>query len=826
MRRPTVRAVTILLAALLAVLPLAGMAAAADEPPRPLDVVEVTATSSDGNIPENVLDGDLATRWSAQTLDVDDPEHLTLDLGSVQRVGYLGVAWHQGDQRQALFGIAVSSDGSAWEVLADDRASSGTSVDLEAVALDGVDPRDGVDARYVRYLGYGNTASGWNSVTEARVYAPHPDGAVVEELAGNAPQPDPDAEPYTAPGLTEPDGSPRPILAPAPTTGRTLDVTDFGADPADDGGDDAPALRAALEAAVAGDEVVLPAGTYDLVSTMPSDRSANLALRSGVSLRGAGAGETILRSHLSSGDGAGKVLRGYGVADVEVSGVTVTSTFNGPFSTDHQADDAGGGPQYGIFLTDAASRPSERILITDVVVERFERMGVRVENSRDVVVERATFRDATGVGGGGQGYGVSIQGIAKTDRLGFPNDSRHNVVRNSTFVGPHLRHGVLLQFFTHNNLVADNVFTEIVLDAIDLHGEDEYLNEIRGNDIRDGAAAAIALGNTGGSPPSNHDAAGPGNWIHRNTISGNREGIKVHMGSPDTLIERNTITATSRPDRADGILVLNAPGTVVRDNTISGNRAPGFWGIRLAVDPGDRNADDVGAGIPTDVTITGNRITGNTGGLWVAAGEDLTIADNVIRGNGEDVRITEAPAPDPEPEPDPTAEVLLPTDDTMIDNGAPDATAGAATLLKWKQNSSGSIQRLVWYRFEVDESAQVGRAHLELSAKINETTTTSPPFTFEVHAVGDAGWSEDTLTWDTATVTTLTPDSRVGTFTMSGPPEDVQRFRIDVTDAVRAADGGALTLVVGDPSGQNVNVDSYSKERGDASLRPTLVVNR
>ncbi|MFA9432633.1 DNRLRE domain-containing protein [Egicoccus sp. AB-alg2] len=824
MTRRTIRLSTIVLVALLALLPLAGTAAVAADPPQAWEVVEVTATSSDGNIPENVLDGDLTTRWSAQTLDPADPEHLTVDLGSVRPVGYLGIAWHQGDQRQALFGIAVSTDGASWQTVADDRASSGEAIDLEPVAFDDVDPRDGLDARYVRYLGYGNTNSGWNSVTEVRVYAPHPDGAVVEELAGNVPQPDPDAEPYTVPGLTEPDGSPRATEAPAPTTGRSLDVTDFGADPADDGNDDAPALRAAIEAAEPGDEVVLPAGTYDLVSTMPSDRSSNVALRSGVSLRGAGPEATILRSHLSSVDGAGKVLRGYGVNDIEVSGLTVTSTFDGPFSTDHRATDAGGGPQYGIFLTDAATRPSQRVLIADVVVERFERMGVRIENSSDVVVERATFRDATGVGGGGQGYGVSIQGIPKTDRLGFPNDSRHNVVRDSTFVGPHLRHGVLLQFWTHNNLVADNTFTEIVLDAIDLHGEDEYLNEVRGNDVRDGAAAAIALGNTGGSPPSNHDASGPGNWIHGNVISGNREGIKIHMGSPDTLVERNTITGTASPDRADAILVLNAPGTVVRDNVVSGNRAPGFWGIRLAVDPGDANAGGVGAGIPTDVTITGNRVTGNTGGLWVAAGEDLTIERNVIRGNGQDVRIDETP--EPEPDPDPQAEVVAPTDDSMIDNGQPTTTYGDASLLKWKQNASGSIQRLVWYRFEVDAPADVDRAVLELSAKLNATTATEPPFTFEVHAIDDTGWSEDTLTWDSAPVTTLTPATKVGEFTMAGPFEAVQRFRVDVTDAVRASTDGTVTLVVGDPAGQDANVDSYSKERGDTSLRPTLVVNR
>jgi hypothetical protein len=110
-----------------------GTDVAAADPPPSLAVVEVTATSSDGNIPENTIDGDLTTRWSAQTVDPEDPEHITWDLGEVEQLGYLGIAWHQGDLREAFYAIAVSTDGQTWQTVVADGASSGSAIDLEPV---------------------------------------------------------------------------------------------------------------------------------------------------------------------------------------------------------------------------------------------------------------------------------------------------------------------------------------------------------------------------------------------------------------------------------------------------------------------------------------------------------------------------------------------------------------------------------------------------------------------------------------------------------------------------------------------------------------------
>ncbi|NEE01909.1 right-handed parallel beta-helix repeat-containing protein [Phytoactinopolyspora halotolerans] len=627
-------------AAALTIIPLAPAAAAAQEtpePPEPISVAEVTASSSDGNLPENTLDGDLTTRWSALTEDPADPEWITWDLGAVRTVGYLGLAWHRGDVRAAFYDVQISHDGQTWTTAVADGESSGGTIDLEPVTL-GASPQAGLEARFIRYLGYGNSAgSGWNSVADVRVYPPNADGAVVEELASQLPEPDPDAKPWTRPGLVDPDGHPIAVDPPAPVSGRTLDVLEFGADPEPVSGDDASAIREAVAAAEPGDEVYLPPGVYDLDTTVPADPTSNIALRSGIHLRGAGAGETILRSSLTPDTHSGKVLRGLGISDVAITGLTVTSTFDGEF-TDDPSDAGGGGPAYGVFVANAGMRPSVRVLVEDVVVERFQRSGVRIEKSRHVAVRGSTFRNATSVGGGGQGYGVTIQGTPSVDRYAYTDDSRYNVVEDNTFEGPYLRHAILLQYWTHNNLVAGNTITRTVYDAIDLHGEDEYLNEVRHNTVTGSRAAGIGLGNTGGSA-TQHDASGPGNWIHHNVLQGNREGVIVHLGSPETLIEHNVITRRSSAPARVGIEVRNAPDTVVRDNRISGNRADGFWGIRLQEDPGD---DGHAAGIPSDVLIERNTVSGNANGIRIDAGTGIVLDANRVEGNaGEQLHIAD-----------------------------------------------------------------------------------------------------------------------------------------------------------------------------------------
>ncbi|WP_246197281.1 right-handed parallel beta-helix repeat-containing protein [Cytobacillus depressus] len=439
---------------------------------------------------------------------------------------------------------------------------------------------------------------------------------------------------WQVPGLVDRSGSPIEVPTPGPATGRTLDVTDFGADPDPDSHDDAAAIRAALDAAEPGDEVLLPAGTYDLRTTDPSDKPANIVLRSGVNLRGEGQERTVLLTSLDGKDDSA-VIRGSGVHDVIVANFTITSRHEGPLGEDTEDGDAGGGPMYGIHLGAHEGQASSRVLVKNLGIRRFERHGISVKNSREVTLSGNYISEATAVGPGGQGYGIAIEGSADQHDPDAANDSRHNVVIGNTFDGRHLRHAILLQFPTHNNLVAENTIVGSLLDAIDLHGEGEYLNEIRDNTVIGGQQAGIALGNPGGAK-NKHDASGPGNWVHSNDLIGNRQGVLVILGTPDTLINDNWINAGK--DSKAGIEVRNAPGTELHGNHITGG-TDGFWAIRLSE---DRGTDGRGKGIPSGIRIECNVIRQVANGIRVDAGEDLSMVENVVDGiNGAKLRVAD-----------------------------------------------------------------------------------------------------------------------------------------------------------------------------------------
>ncbi len=124
-----------------------------------LDVASVTASSYEsGNVSANTIDGDLGTRWSAN----GDGESITYDLGSVQTVTSVNIAWLKGDKRQSNFEIEVSLDGTNWTSVYAGQ-SSGTTAGLESYSF-GDTP-----GRYVRIVGHGNSANSWNSILEVEL---------------------------------------------------------------------------------------------------------------------------------------------------------------------------------------------------------------------------------------------------------------------------------------------------------------------------------------------------------------------------------------------------------------------------------------------------------------------------------------------------------------------------------------------------------------------------------------------------------------------------------------------------------------------------------
>lgn len=125
-----------------------------------LEIATVSASSEDGNVPANTLDGDLSTRWAAQ----GDGQWIRYQLAGVRTLDSIRIAFHKGTLRTQTFSVEVSLDGQNWTVLLDHALSSGTTD-----ALQNFDVLD-AEVLYVRIVGYGNSSgNGWNSLTEVEI---------------------------------------------------------------------------------------------------------------------------------------------------------------------------------------------------------------------------------------------------------------------------------------------------------------------------------------------------------------------------------------------------------------------------------------------------------------------------------------------------------------------------------------------------------------------------------------------------------------------------------------------------------------------------------
>lgn len=118
--------------------------------------VTATASSNDGNPPENTLDGNLGTRWSA----LGSGEFITWEFARTQLVRSVSIAFLDGNLRTFSFDLLASTDGLTWIPVLNRGNSSGTSTALETFDI----PL--TSARFIRYRGYGNSQNSWNSLTE------------------------------------------------------------------------------------------------------------------------------------------------------------------------------------------------------------------------------------------------------------------------------------------------------------------------------------------------------------------------------------------------------------------------------------------------------------------------------------------------------------------------------------------------------------------------------------------------------------------------------------------------------------------------------------
>lgn len=562
---------------------------------------------------------------------------------------------------------------------------------------------------------------------------------------------------WNTPGLKNKDGSDHIMPEPVEKIGITLNVTDFGAVANNPSFNNYQAFKDAIDAALPGDEVFVPAGSFYFTGSRNVEQYyTHIDLKSGIIFNGAGEDQTFLVSQFSENANQNRettIVSIINAKNIRISNMTFTS--NTPDSA--LPDPNNSGLQSGVFtapkyvisidsprITTSFADQSHNILIEHVTIEKFQRMGVRLRLSREVTIDNVTFQKAVNLGGGGAGYGVSIQGSGYgTDWTETTKDTVWNVVKNSSFIGPYLRHGALIQYYAHNNLIEDNYFEGNLLDAIDMHGEDEFSNEIRNNDINNTRqGAGIGVGNSGAT----HDAAGRNNFIHNNEINGGLRGIDVILGSPRTIIVDNTIKNLTH-DRSIGITLSNAPYTYIMNNTLENiNGAREGYGIKITY---SFNALNPEAGIPKNIMIKYNIFSQIKIGIYVETfGENFVVEDNVYNQSIEndyvsrkDVFVLPARSELMNPV---TGFELLPTDINFITTEDPNGVQSQKNMKFKSSTNEPQFNRMIYAKFDLGDIQSYNKVYLSISAKAQVGMPT-------INIWGSTSyidWTTNTITWN------------------------------------------------------------------------------
>ena len=138
-----------------------------------IPIPAVTASGNDGHLPQNVVDNNLNTRWSSLGIG----QFITADLGSIQKICSVDIAWYKGNNRVYSFVISTSTDGITFTSKLT-SASSGSTLGFEKYLI------DSTDSRYVRVTVNGNSVNKWASITELHVFGPYSPPTPGEGMGG------------------------------------------------------------------------------------------------------------------------------------------------------------------------------------------------------------------------------------------------------------------------------------------------------------------------------------------------------------------------------------------------------------------------------------------------------------------------------------------------------------------------------------------------------------------------------------------------------------------------------------------------------------------
>ena len=119
---------------------------------------KVSGTGDGIHRPENVTDGNLTTRWSAEGANAQ----LLINKGGLtEKISGVAIAFMKGDSRRYSISVEISNDGEIFQEVLPKTLSSGRTLEAEFFVFS-----EPVTGRFVRITGYGNNENGWTSITE------------------------------------------------------------------------------------------------------------------------------------------------------------------------------------------------------------------------------------------------------------------------------------------------------------------------------------------------------------------------------------------------------------------------------------------------------------------------------------------------------------------------------------------------------------------------------------------------------------------------------------------------------------------------------------
>lgn len=642
---------------------------------------------------------------------------------------------------------------------------------------------------------------------------------------------------WSTPGLFTAEGKPYQSPKPNKVTGKRLVVTDFGAVANDESADNSKSFKEALESANPGDEIFIPSGDYYFSGKgyFSKHYIGHIMLKSGVNITGEDRETTRLISNYKRGENlkyGTSMMVAVSQSDMVISNLTITSVVTESDLPDPNLSNynniAEGAPLYGVVIDNRNPIQTHgNIVIDNLLVEKFDRTGIRIRAVRDIRVLNTTVQTATDLGAGGAGYGIAIQGIGPASELTDGSlDTIYNVVENCTINGPYLRHGILVQYFSHNNLITNNTITGTLLDAIDMHGEDEFSNEISFNTIsgvRKGAG--IGIGNSG----STHDASGPYNYVYQNTIKNSERGIDILYGSPDSLIIENTLDNLKKR----GIYLRDAPGTVLRGNRISNITSEKGYGVEIdyAI-----NALEPEKGVPHRIKIQSNEFSNMANGIFVETHtEDFVQESNIFTGI-KNLEFEDRSAEFILPE---VSDVVIPKTGTEIQPVADNFITSENKNRVQSQNNmklkastyEPQYNRMVFMKFDIaDIILDDKKVYLKFAAKskdgmANLAISGSTAFT---------DWSEDKITWentpyheeDTAKTVDDGTLTHITDFTFPIVSNDFSTYYVDITDYVQNLKQDLFTIIISNNAVESMYCEVYSKEIKNQNFKPGLIFTK